>query len=98
MLQFIEGLTVPRYKQIDRINPNSSDQGSDVIGYKVTNPNLPRSDDALLAVEVKAKLTDPIDLAETIAKAAKDSKKDDPKDRFRTGLSLRMLEKYTYIY
>ena len=93
MLQFIEGLTVPRYKQIDRINPNSSDQGSDVIGYKVTNPNLPRSDDALLAVEVKAKLTDPIDLAETIAKAAKDSKKDDPKGRFRTSLSLRMLEK-----
>lgn len=93
MLQFIEGLTVPRYKQIDRTNPNSSDQGSDVIGYKVTNPSLPRSDDTLLAVEVKAKLTDPIDLAGTIAKAAKDSKKDDPKNRFRTGLSLRMLEK-----
>ena len=77
MLQFIEGLTVPRYKQIDRTNPNSSDQGSDVIGYKVTNPNLPRNDDTLLTVEVKAKLTDPIDLAGTIAKAAKDSKKDD---------------------
>ena len=93
MLQFIEGLTVPRYKQIDRTNPNSSDQGSDVIGYKVTNPSLPRNNDTLLAVEVKAKLTDPIDLAGTIAKAAKDSKKDDPRNRFRTSLSLRMLEK-----
>lgn len=93
MLQFIEGFIVPRYKQIGRTNPNISDSGSDVIGYKVADPSLPRFDDRLVVVEVKSKLTRPVDLADTIKKAAKDSKKDGVDDRFRVGLSLRAIAK-----
>lgn len=93
LLQFIEGLSVPRYKQIDRINPNASDQGSDVIAYKITDPNNPVKDDLLLIIEVKAKLTDPIKLEKVIENAATHSKKDAPDEDFRAPFSLRAFER-----
>ena len=93
LLQFVEGLSVPRYKQVDRLNPNASDQGSDVVAYKIKDPNDPVKDDLLLIVEVKAKLTDPVRLEEVIENAAAHSKKDAPDGDFRAPFSLRAFER-----
>lgn len=83
LLQFVEGLSVPRYKQVDRLNPNASDQGSDVVAYKIKDPNDPVKDDLLLIVEVKAKLTDPVRLEKVIENAAAHSKKRCTRRRFQ---------------
>ncbi|WP_294438953.1 hypothetical protein [uncultured Slackia sp.] len=93
LLQFIEGFSVPRYKQIDRINPNASDQGSDVIAYKIEDPDNPKRDDLLLIIEVKAKLTDPVELDKVIKNAAMHSRKDAPDGDFRAPFSLRAFER-----
>ena len=93
LLQFIEGLSVPRYKQIERTNPNISDPGSDVVAYKVDDPGNPQRDDLLLVVEVKAKLTGSVKLEEVIKNAGEHSKKDEPGGDFRVPFSLKAIGK-----
>lgn len=95
-LQFIEGYESSRYKQTGRTNKDNSDQGSDVIAYKVNDPLVANPDDVLCVVEVKARLSKPY-LKEAIENAAKDSKKDTSGDLLRLGASLRSISKKSRI-
>ena len=83
LLQFVEGYEVPRYKQHARKDRNSSEHGTDVIAYKVENPDMPSENDELLAVEVKSRSASS-GLSTALSEAAKDS----PKDRSRVAMTL----------
>ena len=83
LLQFVEGYEVPRYKQHGRTDKNSSEHGSDVIAYKITDPEKPNASDELLAIEVKSRSAS-TDLTGAISEASKDSKK----DRSRVAMTL----------
>lgn len=83
LLQFVEGYEVPRYKQHGRTDKNSSEHGSDVIAYKVADPEKPNTTDELLAIEVKSRSAS-ADLTGAISEASKDSKK----DRSRVAMTL----------
>lgn len=83
LLQFVEGYGVPRFKQHGRTDKNSSEHGSDVIAYKITDPEKPNASDELLAIEVKSRSAS-TDLTKAISDASKDSKK----DRSRVAMTL----------
>lgn len=83
LLQFVEGYEVPRCKQHARKDRNSSEHGTDVIAYKVENPDMPSKSDELLAVEVKSRSASS-GLSTALSEAAKDS----PKDRSRVAMTL----------
>lgn len=57
-LEFILGYKVPRLKYADKTNPNESMKGVDVVGFLCKDPTDPRTEDELLAFEVKARLSD----------------------------------------
>lgn len=83
LLQFIDGYTVPRYKQHGREDKNRSGHGTDVIAYKVRDPKKPSDEDELMAIEVKSR-SSTTDLSGAISEASKDSRK----DRSRLAMSL----------
>lgn len=83
LLQFIEGYEVPRYKQHARKDRNSSEHGTDVVAYKIANPETPSRSDELLAVEVKSRSASN-GLSTALSEAARDS----PKDRSRVAMTL----------
>lgn len=83
LLQFIDGYTVPRYKQHGREDKNNSGRGTDVIAYKVKDPQKPSSEDELVAIEVKSRSAS-TDLKGAICEASRDSLK----DRSRLAMSL----------
>lgn len=71
-IQFILGYTVPRTRYDRKINPNSSTQGVDVIGFKFSLDEN-QSHDELITCEVKARFTRS---ANTLQHSINDSKKD----------------------
>ena len=76
ILEFIEGYHAPRIKQLNRSGKNLSEHGTDIIAYKYHLPNkYANTNDELLAVEVKAKLTG--NDYSAIGSAIKDSQKDE---------------------
>lgn len=75
LLQFIEGYQVPRYKQYGREDKNSSGHGTDILAYKMKDPEKPSPDDILLAVEVKSR-SGSKKLKDGLREAASDSLKD----------------------
>jgi hypothetical protein len=83
LLQFIEGYQVPRYKQYGREDKNSSGHGTDILAYKIGNPEQPSPDDVLLAVEVKSR-SGSAKVKDGIKEAASDSLK----DRSRTAMTI----------
>jgi hypothetical protein len=80
LIQFIYGYTVLRGKFHNRANKNSSEQGTDVIGYRFeTDAEHPDAKDELIAVEVKASLSRTnLDI---LANAVKDSQEKDRGER-----------------
>lgn len=76
LLEFIHHYKVPRCKQQNRANKDSSTQGTDVIGYHYANADGTASpNDELVAAEVKARLS--TSTYEPLKKAAEDSQKDE---------------------
>lgn len=71
--QFVLNFNVPRTRYDRKMNPNSSPQGVDVIGFKLL-AEAPSPDDQLLTCEVKASLGSPI--GDKFQKAIDDSGKD----------------------
>lgn len=58
LLEFVHQYSVPRYKLRNRSGKNNSQQGTDVIAYKYQNEDrTPNNKDELVAVEVKARLS-----------------------------------------
>jgi hypothetical protein len=57
--EYHEGYVVPRIRYLSKLNRNASPHGTDVIGFKAKNPTKPSTEDELISVENKAKLTGP---------------------------------------
>ena len=76
LLEFIQHYKVPRCKQQNRANKDSSTQGTDVIGYYYANADGKASpNDELVTAEVKAGLS--TSTYKPLKKAADDSQKDE---------------------
>lgn len=76
LLEFVFSYTVPRCKQQNRSGKTLSEHGTDIIAYRFYKKDkMPNSNDELVAAEVKAQLTS--GNADSIKKAAEDSKKDE---------------------
>lgn len=75
LLEFMENYAVSRYKHLDRADKNCSEHGSDVIAYRVTDSQHPRSSDELLVVEVKSRAST-TNLKQAIIDAGADSMRD----------------------
>lgn len=75
LLEFMENYAVSRYKHLDRADKNCSEHGSDVIAYRVTDSQHPRSSDELLVVEVKSRAST-TNLKQAIMDAGADSMRD----------------------
>ena len=88
LVQFVEGYEVPRYKQHNRSDKNSSEHGTDIVAFKMKNPPSPSKFDELLAIEVKSRSSS-TNLKGAISDAAKDS----PKDRSRIAMTLAYYSK-----
>lgn len=52
-IEFVRNYFVPRTRYCRKINPNSSPQGSDVIGLKMDTPKKPSRRDEVFVIEVK---------------------------------------------
>lgn len=52
-IEYICNYYVPRTRYCRKINPNSSPQGSDVIGLKIETPGKPSRKDEVFVIEVK---------------------------------------------
>ena len=52
-IEFIHNYYVPRTRYSRKINPNSSPQGSDVIGLKMNTKGKPSKNDEVFVIEVK---------------------------------------------
>lgn len=77
-IEFIRNYYVPRTRYCRKINPNTSSQGSDVIGLKMYAPNKPSRQDEVFIIEVKG-TADPDSRTkgyERLQVAIDDSKKD----------------------
>jgi len=58
LIEFIHGYIVPRCKQYNRSGKTQSEHGSDILAYKILNPdNIPSVKDELLVIEVKSELS-----------------------------------------
>lgn len=101
LLECIENYSVPRYKHCDRLDKNQSEHGTDVIGYRVSDPRSNDPKDELIVVEVKA-LTSSGYIKGVVNKAKKDSKKDrvdlSMMEKSRLGMTLDYLEWRSYDY
>lgn len=71
-IQFLLGYKVPRTRYDRKINPNSSSQAVDVVGFKFNHEGQTRNDE-LITCEVKARFTA---TANTLQNAINDSRKD----------------------
>lgn len=92
ILQFLDNYIVPRYKQVLRANPYSSEQGSDVVAYRfVKGSRQPSGDDEIVIVEVKSAVSRKSDreAVRRIVDAVKGSKKD--RDNTRDAMTLNYL-------
>lgn len=78
VFEYLYGFGVPRYKQRDRSDKNSSEHGTDVIAYKIRQSGKESCDDELIAIEVKsdASGTNQSSLIRRIIAANTDSFKD----------------------
>lgn len=54
VFEYLYGFGVPRYKQCDRPDKDSSEHGTDVIAYKIKKSGKKSYDDELIAIEVKS--------------------------------------------
>lgn len=83
LLTYQHSYWVPRVRYAFKINPNSSDQGSDVVGMRLTH--MGALQDELIVYEVKAKLTgSPINRLQ-------DAVDHSDKDQFRLAESLNAI-------
>lgn len=88
LLEFVYDLEVPRCRMDNMSGKTVSEHGTDVIGYKFSNPDKkPDVKDRLVTLEVKAGLTQTN--AEVIEKAVEDAKKDE----YRLAQSLDYMRK-----
>jgi len=79
-----------RYTRYDnKTNPNSSTQGSDVIGFRFVNKQKWTPKDELIVYEIKAKLTGSKKEAKS---RLKDAIVDSEKDKYRIGTSLAAMK------
>lgn len=101
LLEYIENYRVPRYKHCDRLDKNQSERGTDVIGYRVSDPRSNDARDELIVIEVKA-LTSSGNIKTVVNKAKKDSKKDrvdlGRMEKSRLGMTLDYLERRSCDY
>jgi hypothetical protein len=56
-LEYVQGFWVPRYKYSDKASPNESVKGSDVLGFRQSQPGVASLQDVLIVCEVKAQFT-----------------------------------------
>lgn len=88
LLEFVHGLEVPRCRMDNMSGKTVSEHGTDVIGYKFSNPDkIPDVKDRLVTLEVKAGLTQTT--TEVIEKAVIDANKDE----YRLAQSLDYMRK-----
>lgn len=83
LLEFMENYTVSRYKHLDRVDKNCSEHGSDVIAYRLFDPQKPQSSDELLVVEVKSQAS-----TTNLKRAITDASADSVRDRARLAMTL----------
>ena len=74
-IEFIQGYYTARTRYSNKINPNSSPMGTDVLGYKCQDANSPSEDDELKILEVKAQASETKPQLK-LQKAVNDSSKD----------------------
>lgn len=90
-IEFIESYYVPRTKFSNKINPNTSPQGSDVIGMKMGKN--PSSNDELYIIEVKTRATECCEENNRLQNAIDDSSKDYERLGFSlSALKVRLIE------
>ena len=92
ILQFVEDYVVPRYKHVLRANPYASEQGSDVIAYRLAKgAGHPSREDELVVMEVKSAVSTRSDrgVGERISAAISGSTKD--RDKARDAMTLNYL-------
>lgn len=73
-IEYIYSYYVPRTKYSNKINPNTSPQGSDVIGLKTGEKES--ANDELYVIEVKTRASNCIESESRLQKAIDDSSKD----------------------
>ena len=92
--QYILNYYVPRTRYDRKVNPDSSTQGSDMLGFKVGEKIS--SSDELLVFEVKGRATN-VKPENRLQKAIDDSKKDVKRITFSlNAIYQRLLEKHEY--
>jgi hypothetical protein len=74
-MQVVHKAWVPRQKYSQKVNPNESIKGTDVIGFHILDSSLKSKDDELFIYEVKAQLTDR-NYSNQLQSAVTDSAKD----------------------
>lgn len=84
VLEYLCKYAVPRYKQLDRTDKNSSEHGVDVIAYRIQDCGKASTGDELLTFEVKsdASGTQKSRFLKRVENAATDSKKDPNRGAF----------------
>lgn len=90
-LEYINEFWVPRTRYKNKINPNESPKGSDVIGFKIEQNGQFSPNDQLAIYEVKSKFT--AKCSNRLQDAVDDSKK----DQFRKAVSLNALKRVMYV-
>jgi len=85
-LEYTLNYWVPRTRYEFKVNPNLSENGSDVIGFKYSNDDNPRNDE-LMIYEVKGALT-----GKKPTNRLQIAVKDSDKDRFRVAESLNAIK------
>lgn len=96
-INFVQKYYVTRTRYLDKVNPNTAISGSDVIGYKVENVNMPSESDQLFVGEVKTRSSKSGNRDKLCKKTVSDAINDSNKDRVRIGESLNA-EKRRLIY
>jgi hypothetical protein len=81
-IQFLMNYKVPRTRYDRKATPNSSTQGTDILGFKLLEENISNNDDELITCEVKGSLRT---AGSSLQDAIDDSKKD-----FETRLPLAL--------
>jgi len=74
-LEFFCNYWIPRVRYLDKTIKNESIKGSDIIGFKITKPELFSLDDEMIIFEVKAAFTK--STGNTLQRAVNDSAKDE---------------------
>lgn len=87
-LKYLNNYWTPRTRYDDKVNRNSSTQGSDVIGIKIINEDSLSPDDELIVIEVKAQFSE-----SKPKPRLQDAVDDSNKDPSRLGESLNAIKR-----